>query len=118
MLENKLELILGMKKDPVFGPIILLGWGGIYAEIYKDTVIELANINKEDISKMISGLKIYPILKGFRGQKGINMKKLVDTIFNFSKIISSYNNISEIDINPLFVNEKSVLAADIRIITS
>lgn len=94
-----------------------MGLGGIYAEVYKDTVIELSNVSRDDIKKMISGLKIYPILAGTRGQRGINIDLLVETIFNFSKIISSYKNISEIDINPLFVNEKSVLAADIRIIT-
>ncbi|HOZ53273.1 MAG TPA: acetate--CoA ligase family protein [bacterium] len=118
MSDNKLELILGMKKDPIFGPVILLGWGGIYAEVYKDIVMDLANINKNDIRKMISNLKIYPILKGARGQRGVNMEKLVETIFNFSRIVASYKDISEIDINPLFVDEKSVLAADIRIITS
>lgn len=117
MLESNLELILGMKRDAVFGPIILLGLGGIYAEVYKDTVMELVSVSRDDIKKMISGLKICPILTGTRGQKGINIDKLVETIFNFSKIASSYKNISEIDINPLFVNKKTIIAADIRVIT-
>ena len=117
MLESNLELILGMKRDAVFGPIILLGLGGIYAEVYKDTVMELVSASRDDIKKMLSSLKIYPILTGTRGQKGINIDKLVETIFNFSKIASSYNNILEIDINPLFVNEKTIIAADIRVIT-
>lgn len=116
-LNNKLELILGLKRDAIFGPIVLLGLGGIYAEVYRDTVIELANLNRQDIKKMISNLKIYPILIGTRGQKGVNIDLLVETIFNFSKIAFSYNNISEVDINPLFVDQKSVLAADVRIIT-
>lgn len=117
MLSTKMELILGFKRDATFGPIILLGLGGIYAEVYKDTVLGLAGMSRAEIREMIKGLKVYPILYGVRGQKGVNLESLVETIFNFSNLILTYKDISEIDINPLLVDEKSSLALDVRIIT-
>ncbi len=116
MITSKLELILGLKRDPVFGPIILLGLGGIYTEVYKDTVLELANLDKQQVEAMIKQLKIYPILKGVRGEAGIDMTKLIKLILNFSKLVLN-NNISEIDINPLVIDNRKITALDVRIIT-
>lgn len=117
MLKKSMELILGFKKDPVFGNFILLGLGGIYAEVYKDIVLEVSDLDKNSIMEMIKKLKVYPILAGARGQRGINFNLLIKTILNFIKIINNNKNISEIDINPLFINDKQVVAIDIRIIT-
>ena len=116
MITSKLELILGLKRDPVFGPIILLGLGGIYTEVYKDTVLELANLDKQQAEDMIKKLKIYPILKGVRGEAGIDITKLIKLILNFSKLVLN-NNISEIDINPLVIDNKKITALDVRVIT-
>jgi len=117
MITGKLELILGLKRDPVFGPIILLGLGGVYTEVYKDTVLELADLDKNQVLTMIKKLKIYPILAGTRGQAGVDMAKLVKVILNFSKLIQTNKNILEIDINPLVVDSKKIIALDVRVLS-
>jgi acetate---CoA ligase (ADP-forming) len=114
-LDIKRELILGLKRDPVFGPIILLGAGGIYAEIYSDVVLELADLDRARALEMIKKLKFYPILMGARGQKKANIKLLIETILKFAKLIKSNQDISEIDINPLLIDDKKVIAVDVRI---
>lgn len=114
-VESQAELILGFKRDSVFGPVILLGVGGIYAEVYKDIVLEMADLDKARATEMIKKLKSYPILAGARGQKGINIKMLIETILNFAKLVKDNNEISEIDINPLLADDKKVVAVDVRI---
>ena len=115
MLKVGTELILGLKRDPVFGPIILLGLGGIYTEVYKDSVLELANLTKEQALNMIKKLKIYPILAGVRNNAGIDLNNLSDIILKFAKLIKENKNILEIDINPLSVDSKKIIAVDVRI---
>jgi acetate---CoA ligase (ADP-forming) len=115
-LKEKTELILGFKRDSVFGPVVLLGFGGTYAELYNDIIIEIADLNKRRVEEMIKGLKFYPALNGFRGQKKANISLLIDTILNFSKLCRDNKDILELDINPLFVDDKKVIVADLRII--
>jgi acetyltransferase len=115
MFKIDMELILGLKRDPVFGPIILLGLGGIYTEVYKDSVLELADLTKERALKMIKKLKVYPILAGVRSNKGIDLNKLSDIILKFAKLIKENKNILEIDINPLSIDSKKIIAIDVRI---
>lgn len=109
------ELILGLKRDPVFGPIILLGVGGIYTEIYNDISLEFPDLDRERAMRMIKKLKFYPMLNGARGGKKINFELLIKTILNFAKLIQKSDDILEIDINPLMVDDKKVVAVDIRI---
>jgi len=116
MLKVGTELILGLKRDPVFGPIILLGLGGVYTEVYKDSVLELADLTKERALNMIKNLKVYPILAGVRNNVGIDLNNLSDIILKFAKLIKENKNILEIDINPLSVDSKKITAVDVRII--
>jgi len=116
MLKVDIELILGLKRDPVFGPVILLGLGGIYTEVYKDSVLELADLTKERALKMIKKLKVYPILAGTRNNIGIDLNNLSDIILKFAKLIKENKNILEIDINPLSVDSKKITAIDVRVI--
>ncbi len=116
MLKVGTELILGLKRDLVFGPIILLGLGGVYTEVYKDSVLELADLTKERALNMIKKLKVYPILAGVRNNVGIDLNNLSDIILKFTKLIKENKNILEIDINPLSVDSKKITAIDVRII--
>ena len=117
MLKIGTELILGLKRDPVFGPIILLGWGGIYTEVYKDSVLELIDINRERALAMIKKLKVYPILAGARNNTSADLNDLSDIILKFAKLVKENNNILEIDINPLSIDGKKNVAVDVRIMT-
>ncbi|MBR9682506.1 MAG: hypothetical protein GOV02_02420 [Candidatus Aenigmarchaeota archaeon] len=110
-----LELIIGAKKSSEFGHVISIGLGGIYVEIMKDITFRIAPLTTYDAETMVSELKGFEILKGARGQKGINFQKLYEFLVKISKF-SLNNKFSEMDINPLICNEEGCWATDIRII--
>jgi len=114
MVKGK-EIILGMKKDPQFGPVLMAGFGGIFVELFKDVSFRIAPINEKQGLDMLKELKSFPILKGFRGDKGVNIKEIVRVLVNLSKL-SLDKNIKEIDFNPLIVNEEKVFIVDAKII--
>jgi len=109
------QLITGLKKDPVFGHVILLGTGGIYTEIIKDISIRSCPISTADAESMINDLKMKDMLYGIRGEVA-NISKLKRILVKLSKIPLKYKNIEELDINPLIINKKEVIIADARII--
>ena len=116
MTNYDFELILGVKRDPVFGPLLMFGLGGIYAEIYKDVSFELSDLNKQRAMEMIKSVKAFEILNGARGRQAINFDKLVEVILKLAKIVNQNPNFHEIDLNPLLVSGKDIKIADIRIV--
>jgi len=98
-----LELIIGMKNDPTFGPVILCGWGGSFTEVFKDKVILVPPFDKKEIANKLAQLAIFPILKGFRGKKGYDLSKIAKVIAATAQIALENPKIGEIDINPLVV---------------
>jgi len=110
------ELILGSKKDPVFGSVILFGLGGIYTELFKDRAIGFPPLNQTLAQRIIEKTKAYDLLKGFRGIQPIDMKKVEETMIEFSQLIIDNPEIKEIDINPLIASENDLIAVDARII--
>lgn len=113
---NGIETIVGAKQDPQFGPIVLFGIGGVFVEILKDAAIRLAPIERKDAKEMISEIKGRKLLEGYRGGKPINFKAVEDAILAASKLIYENPEITEMDINPLFVNEKKAVVGDVRIL--
>ncbi|MBN1502816.1 acetate--CoA ligase family protein [Candidatus Woesearchaeota archaeon] len=109
------ETIIGMKRDPQFGPAIMFGVGGIFVEVLKDVSFRIAPINKKDAYEMIREIKGYKVLNGIRGNRPINFKALIDILIKISKISMENKNFKEIDLNPVFVNEKNAKVVDIRI---
>jgi acetyltransferase len=116
MISGAVELILGFKRDENFGPIIMVGAGGIYAETIKDIELEVGDINKKRAAEIVKKLKIYPILNGSRGRKKLAISALIKAIVNLARLAQKNPEIFELDINPLFINENGVVAADVRII--
>ncbi len=111
-----IELIVGAKNDEQFGPVVLIGMGGVAVEIYKDTAIRMAPLSERDINSMIASLKCYPLLKGYRGAKGINIDSLVKMLEHFSKMIMDLKeNFLSIDLNPVMCSENECYVADARI---
>ena len=110
------EIILGAKKDPVFGPVILVGLGGIAAEVFNDRTLSLLPITEKSAHRMLQELKSWQILSGYRGKKGINVERLIEIMIRFSYLIADFPEIKEMDINPLFVNAKDAIALDARLI--
>jgi acetyl-CoA synthetase (ADP-forming) len=110
------EVIVGSKMDEQFGPVIMFGVGGIFVEVIKDISFRIIPIERKDAVQMIKEIKAYKILEGVRGQKPINFQALEDCLMNVSKMVWEEKNIRELDINPLFVDEKNIKAGDARIV--
>ena len=117
MIEKKgHEIILGGKTDPVFGPVILFGMGGVGVELFKDYSIGLPPLNTTLIHRMMEETKIYRLLKGWRNAPAVDLKKLDETVLMFSQLLVDFPQIKEIDINPLLISEKDATILDARIV--
>lgn len=110
------EVIIGMKRDSIFGPLIMFGLGGIYVEVMKDVSFRVAPFSKSEALEMINEVKAIKLLKGVRGEAPADIKTISDTIIKISQLIMDYPEIKELDINPLLVFNKGegVVALDAR----
>jgi acetyltransferase len=109
------ELFIGAKYEPKFGHMILCGLGGIFIEVLKDVAAGLAPVGMEEALFMIRNLKSYKIIKGVRGQKGVNEERFAEVILRLSALLMSAPEIMELDFNPLLGREDSVTVVDARI---
>ncbi len=114
MLKGR-ELFIGAKYEPRFGHIVLCGLGGIFVEVLKDVSSGLAPLSYDEAYSMIRSLRAYKIIKGTRGQKGVNEKKYAEIIVRLSTLLRFATEIKEMDINPLLADENDVVAVDARI---
>lgn len=110
------ELILGMKRDPVFGPVIMVGFGGVAAEVFGDRALELPPLNERLARKMLESLRAWPLLNGYRGRPLVNVDLLVEVLMRFSYLVADLADLREIDINPLLVTPDQVVALDARVL--
>ncbi|MCK4470318.1 MAG: acetate--CoA ligase family protein, partial [Anaerolineae bacterium] len=112
------EIILGMSRDPQFGPLLLFGLGGIYVEALKDVTFRVAPIDEREARDMISEIRAYSLLRGVRGEAPSDMQAIVDTLLRVSQLVTDFPEIAELDINPLIVFErgKGVLGIDMRLV--
>lgn len=116
MVEDGREIIVGVKRDPQFGPLLMFGMGGIYVEIFEDVTFRIAPINKADALEMVKGIKAYPVLRGVRGGEHSDIDSLVDVLLKVSRLSVDFPDIMEMDINPIKVFEKGYYAIDFKII--
>jgi acetyltransferase len=114
------EVILGMKKDPQFGPVIMFGLGGIFVEVLKDVVFGLAPLTAEECKTMIETTKSYKILRGVRGEKSVDIEAIVTALQRLSQLVMDFPEIEEVDINPLKAGMEGdgAYVVDARIILS
>lgn len=110
------EVIVGSIKDAQFGPTLMFGFGGTFVEVLKDVSFRIAPIDEEDAKEMISEVKAYPILKGYRGQPPADIEVLTQILLNVSKLVMEHQEIKELDLNPVMVYEKGAKTVDARII--
>ena len=110
------EVIFGAKRDPLFGPVILFGMGGIGVELFKDVAIGLPPLNQTLARRIMEETKVYQLLKGFRNMPPANLKLLEELLVLFSQMLVDFPQLKEVDINPLFIDEKEAFALDARII--
>jgi acetyltransferase len=116
MIEKKgYEVIIGGKTDPLFGPVILFGMGGVGVELFKDYSIGLPPLNTTLARRIMEETKVYQLLKGYRNVPPANLKLLEEIMLQFSQLLVDFPQIKEIDINPLLIDEKEAYILDARI---
>ncbi|MBI5910799.1 MAG: acetate--CoA ligase family protein, partial [Betaproteobacteria bacterium] len=107
-IANGAEMILGFHRDPQLGPVILLGLGGIAAELFNDTTLRLPPLSRQDAEEMIDALKGAALLRGFRGRAKYDVNALVSAVVAFSEMVVALGDrLLEAEINPLFVLPES-----------
>jgi len=109
-------LLIGAKKDPQFGSVILFGRGGTDTEFFKDVSIGFPPLNERLARLMLEGLTIWPLLNGYRGRPPVNLAKLLEIMIRLSYLAADFPEITELDINPLLVTPAAVIALDARIL--
>ncbi|MCK5282422.1 MAG: bifunctional acetate--CoA ligase family protein/GNAT family N-acetyltransferase [Nanoarchaeota archaeon] len=116
MESKKYELLIGCKKDPIFGPTIVFGMGGVAVEVYKDTNIGLPPLNMALAMRLIEETKIYSLLKGYRNMKGVDVSSIQFLLYKFAYLVMDFPEIKEIDINPFGVDENGGVVLDAKVI--
>jgi acetyl coenzyme A synthetase (ADP forming)-like protein len=114
------EVIIGVNRDPQFGPLLLLGLGGIYVEVLKDVSFRIAPVARWEAEEMIGELRSAPLLRGHRGEPASDLEAIVDCMLRVSQLAVDFPEIVELDINPLMVHEqgKGAVALDMRLVLS
>lgn len=111
------EVIIGVNRDPSFGPLLMFGLGGIYVEVLKDVIFRLCPVGAEDARQMITEIRAFGLLRGARGEHPADLEAVADVIVKVSALAVDFPEITELDVNPLIVADRGggALAADIRI---
>jgi len=110
------EVIVGMSKDPQFGPVMMFGLGGIFVEVLKDVAFRIVPLEPKDASQMIREIKGFPVLEGVRGQPPADLAALEKLILKLSEFVEAHPEIEELDLNPVFAYSDGALAVDARIV--
>jgi acyl-CoA synthetase (NDP forming) len=111
-----IELIVGAKNDYQFGPVILFGIGGVWAEIYRDVILKMAPLSQRDIDSMVRCLRARPLLEGYRGSNPIHFEELNKLLMNFSNLVMDLEgDMESIDLNPVICSSTQCIVADARI---
>jgi acetyl-CoA synthetase (ADP-forming) len=116
MAPSSTEVIVGAIKDPQFGPALMFGLGGIFVEVLKDVTFRIAPITEDEACEMITEVKAYPLLKGYRNMPPADIEAIVQIILNASRLVMDHQEIKELDLNPIMVYEKGAKTVDARII--
>ena len=116
MVPQGTEIIIGMMKDPHFGPVAMFGLGGIFVEVLKDVSFRIIPLEERDAREMITEIKGYEILKGARGEASKDIEAIKKLLMKISQLITENPEINEIDLNPIFVFEKGLQVVDAQMI--
>ena len=116
MLLPGTEVIVGTSKDPQFGPVIMFGLGGIFVEVLKDVSFRIIPVDQRDAQEMISEIKGYLLLQGYRGKEPANIAALMEMILKISNLVEENPEIKELELNPIFAYGDRAVAVDARIL--
>lgn len=116
IVPQETEIIVGMMKDPHFGPVAMFGLGGIFVEVLKDISFRIIPLEEKDAREMITEIRGYEILKGARGNPPRDIQAIKEVLMKVSKLTTENPEINEIDLNPIFVFENGIQVVDARMI--
>lgn len=116
MISKRFELLIGAKKDPIFGPVVVFGMGGVLVELLKDTNMGLPPLNRTLAKRIIENTKAYQMINGFRGMPKVDIEELQFLLVKFSYLLMDFPELKEIDINPFAIDEKGGFALDAHIV--
>jgi acyl-CoA synthetase (NDP forming) len=116
MIRDAQEVLLGLSRDPQFGPVVAFGLGGIYTEIWRDISLRVAPIDEIEAMRMIREIRALPLLQGARGQASRDLTGLAQVMARFSQLPFLYPDIAEVDLNPVFLRVEGLVVGDIRVI--
>lgn len=116
MARPGVEVIVGMSKDPQFGPVLMFGLGGILVELLKDVAFRIVPVAKFDAAEMIREIKGFPMLTGFRGSEPCDLGALEKLIVSVSNFVEKHPEVKELDLNPVFAYKDGVTAVDARVV--
>ena len=116
MIAKRYELLIGSKKDPIFGPVIVFGMGGVAVDVFKDVTIGIPPLNMSLAQQLIDGTKISTLLKGYRGAAAVDVSAIQFLLYKFAYLVMDFPEISEMDLNPFAVDEWGCLVLDAKII--
>ncbi len=120
MVPKGRELLVGVSRDPQFGPLVAVGMGGIYVEVLRDVAFRLAPISKQEAAAQIRSIRTFPLLRGVRGEAPADVAAIEDVVLRVSQLVTDFPEIVEMDINPLVVHNQGegAIVLDARIILS
>ena len=118
MVPSGLEILIGMNRDPQFGPLITFGLGGIYVEAFKDATFRVAPFSRNEAAQMLTEIRAHDLLNGIRGEPPVDKELLIDALLRIGQLVLDFPEIVELDINPLIVYEegRGGFALDMRLI--
>jgi acyl-CoA synthetase (NDP forming) len=116
MARKGVEVIVGMSKDPQFGPVLMFGLGGVLVELLKDVAFRIVPVTKFDAAEMIREIKGFPMLTGFRGSEPCDLSALENLIVSVSEFVEKHPDVKELDLNPVFAYKDGVTAVDARVV--
>ncbi|MBW6391663.1 acetate--CoA ligase family protein [Billgrantia antri] len=116
MAKKGVEVIVGVIRDPIFGPVLMFGLGGIFVEILEDVAFRSIPLSRHDARSMVEQIKARKVLEGARGEPGIDMEALVELLLTVSRIADAYPELSELDLNPVILNADGYAVVDARVI--
>ena len=116
MARPGVEVIIGMSKDPQFGPVLMFGLGGILVEILEDVSFRIVPLTRRDAREMVREIRGYPVLEGYRGQEPVDVDNLEELILKVSDFVEQNPEIKELDLNPVIAYNDGAVAVDARIV--
>ena len=116
MVQGGVELLLGGMRDPTFGPIVILGLGGTYTELFREYRTAVSPVTAQEARRMLIGETIARVLGGYRGGPGADINRLCEVVSSFSSIMIDNQSIEQIEVNPLVVRRERILAVDVRVV--